>query len=271
LRSNEQTQEGVWGTVGMRTIDLNSDMGESFGAYKLGLDEEVIKYVSSANIACGWHAGDARVMNRTVRLAKELGVGVGAHPGYPDLLGFGRRNMDCTADEIRDYVIYQVGALMGFCAANGVKMRHVKPHGALYNTAVENPNVAEAIVEAVVSADPSLMYVALAGAGGALMTRIGERVGLKVMYEAFADRAYTPDGRLVNRSEPGAVITNPEEVADRAVRMAKEGKVIAVDGTVLDLEVHTLCVHGDNPSAVELVKRIRTSLEAEGVAIQPMR
>jgi 5-oxoprolinase (ATP-hydrolysing) subunit A len=254
----------------MRTIDLNSDMGESFGAYKLGLDEELIKYVSSANIACGWHAGDARVMGRTVRLAKEHGVGVGAHPGYPDLQGFGRRNMGCTKEEIRDYVIYQVGALMAFCAGNGVKMRHVKPHGALYNTAVENRNVAEAIAEAVVSIDPGLMYVALAGAGGAVMTRIGERLGLKVVYEAFADRAYTPDGRLVNRSEPGAVITNPDEVAERAVRMAKDGKVVAVDGTVLDMEVHTLCVHGDNPSAVELVRRIRKALEAEGITIQPM-
>jgi 5-oxoprolinase (ATP-hydrolysing) subunit A len=254
----------------MRTIDLNCDMGESLGVYKLGLDEEVIKHISSANIACGWHAGDARVMNRTVLLAKNYGVGIGAHPGYPDLLGFGRRNMDCSAGEIRDYVIYQMGALMAFCAANGVKMLHVKPHGALYNIAVENPRVAEAIAEAVMSLGPDLTYVALAGEGGALMTRIAESVGLKVAYEAFADRAYTPEGRLVNRREPGSVIVNSEEVADRAVRMAREGKVIAVDGTTLELEVHTLCVHGDNPAAIELVKSIRNALEAENVAIRPM-
>ncbi len=254
----------------MRTIDLNCDMGESFGAYKLGLDEEVIQYVSSANIACGWHAGDAMVMNHTVRLAAAHGVGVGAHAGYPDLLGFGRRNMDCTPDELRSYVIYQIGALGAFCVANKVKMRHVKPHGSLYNTAVANETVARAIAEAIVAVDPSLMYVALAGAGGRLMTRIGKEVGLNVVYEAFPDRAYTPDGRLVSRTLPGAVISNPEEVASRALMVAKEGKIKAVDGTLLDIDAQTVCVHGDNPAAVELVKGIRALLESEGIRVAPM-
>jgi UPF0271 protein len=254
----------------MQTIDLNCDMGESFGAYVLGRDEDVIKHISSANIACGWHAGDALVMNRSVQLAAAHSVGVGAHPSYPDLLGFGRRNMDCTADEIRNYVVYQIGALNAFCAANGVKMRHVKPHGNLYLTAVENEAVATAVAEAIVSVDPSLMYVALAGAKGELMTKVGEKLGLKVLYEAFPDRAYTPDGTLASRRVPGALISDPNEVADRALKMAKEGKVIATDGSEIDLHVHTLCVHGDNPTAIDLVKRIRDLLESHGVPVKPM-
>ncbi|MGO9571449.1 MAG: LamB/YcsF family protein [Desulfomonilaceae bacterium] len=254
----------------MPTIDLNCDMGESFGAYKLGRDEDVIKHISSANIACGWHAGDALVMNRSVQLAAAHGVGVGAHPSYPDLMGFGRRNMDCTAEEIRNYVMYQIGALSGFCTANGLKMRHVKPHGNLYLTAVEDETVATAVADAIVSVDRSLMYVALAGAKGALMTRIGEKLGLKVLYEAFPDRAYTPNGTLASRRVPGAVISDPNQVAERALKMAKAGKVVATDGTEIDLHVDTLCVHGDNPSAVELVKSIRALLESDGIAVKPM-
>jgi len=254
----------------MTTIDLNCDMGESFGAYKLGRDEDVIKHISSANIACGWHAGDALVMNRSVQLAAAHGVGVGAHPSYPDLMGFGRRNIDCTPEEIRNYVMYQIGALSAFCAANRVQMRHVKPHGNLYLTAVEDEAVATAVAEAIVSVDPSLMYVALAGSKGALMTRVGEKLGLKVLYEAFPDRAYTPDGTLASRRTPGAVISEPALVAERALKMAKEGKVVATDGTEIDLHVHTLCVHGDNPSAVELVKNIHELLESHGIAVKPM-
>ena len=254
----------------MRTIDLNCDMGESFGAYTLGRDEDVIKHISSANIACGWHAGDALVMNRSVQLAAAHGVGVGAHPSYPDLMGFGRRNMSCTPEEIRNYVIYQIGALSAFCTANRVKMRHVKPHGSLYLTAVENEAVATAVAEAIVSVDPGLMFVALAGPKGALMAGIGEKLGLKVAYEAFPDRVYTPDGTLASRSLPGAVISDRSQVAERALKMAKEGKVVAIDGTEIDLHAHTLCVHGDNPSAVDLVKTIRGLLESEGIAVKPM-
>jgi UPF0271 protein len=254
----------------MKTIDLNCDMGESFGAYKLGRDEDVIKYISSANIACGWHAGDALVMNRSVQLAAAHGVGVGAHPSYPDLMGFGRRNMDCTPDEIRHYVMYQIGALAAFCNANKVQMRHVKPHGNLYLTAVEDEAVATAVAEGIVSVDPSLMYVALAGSKGALMTRVGEKLGLKVVYEAFPDRAYTPEGTLASRRTPGAVISDPAVVAERALKMAKEGKVIATDGTEIEFQVDTLCVHGDNPSAVDLVKTIHELLESQGIAVKPM-
>jgi len=245
-------------------------MGESFGAYKLGLDEEVIKYITSANIACGWHAGDPMVMDKTVKMAAENGVGVGAHPGYPDLLGFGRRNMDCLPEEITNYVIYQVGALKAFCAVHEIEMRHVKPHGNLYLTAVDNETVAKAVAEGIVRVDPELMYVALAGAKGELMTRIGQVVGLKVVYEAFPDRAYTPEGTLVSRRQPDAVIKEPEKVAERALKMAKEGKVSAADGTEISLEAQTLCVHGDTPGAVNLVKQIRESLESDGVEVKPM-
>ncbi|MBW2441213.1 MAG: LamB/YcsF family protein, partial [Deltaproteobacteria bacterium] len=245
----------------MKRIDLNCDMGESFGAYRLGMDDAVIQFISSANIACGWHAGDPFVMNHTVAIAVEHNVGVGAHPGYPDLLGFGRRNMDCTSEDLRNYVIFQIGALQAFCNAHGTKMQHVKPHGALYLTAVENEDVARAVAEAIVSVNPDLLYVALAGAKGELMRRIGQEVGLRVVYEAFPDRAYSPEGTLVSRRQPGAVIKEPREVAERALRMVKEGVVIAADGTTIPLEAQTLCVHGDNPKAVDLVRSIRETLE----------
>jgi UPF0271 protein len=251
-------------------IDINCDMGESFGAYKIGMDEEVMEFITSANIACGWHAGDPLVMDRTVKMAKDRGVGVGAHPGYPDLMGFGRRNMECTAEEIRNYVVYQVGALQAFCRVHGVPMAHVKPHGNLYNTAVDNETVARAIAEAIVSVDTSLLYVALAGAKGERVRRIGEELGLRVVYEAFPDRAYTPQGGLLPRKEKGAVIHDPKAVAERALLMAGENKVVAVDGTVIPLEVQTLCVHGDNPAAVALVASIRERLEREGIAVRPM-
>ncbi len=254
----------------MKRIDLNCDMGESFGAYKLGMDEAVIQYITSANIACAWHAGDPAVMNHTVSIAVEHGVGVGAHPGYPDLLGFGRRNMDCTMEELCNYVIYQVGALQAFCSAHGTRLQHVKPHGALYLTAVENEDVARAVAEAIVRVNPDLLYVALAGAKGELMTRIGQEVGLKVVYEAFPDRAYSPAGTLVSRRQAGAVIKDPQAVSERALRMVQEGVVIAADGSTIPLEAQTLCVHGDNPKAVDLVRSIRETLEADGVAVTPM-
>ncbi|MCP4112587.1 MAG: LamB/YcsF family protein [Desulfobacteraceae bacterium] len=251
-------------------IDINCDMGESFGTYKLGMDEEVIRYITSANIACGWHAGDPLVMDKTVKMAVANGVGVGAHPGYPDLHGFGRRNMDCSSEDIRTFMIYQIGALNAFCMAHGTKLRHVKPHGSLYLTAVENEVVARSIAEAIASVNPELLYVVLAGAKGELMTRIGTEVGLKVVYEAFPDRAYTPEGTLVSRREPGAVIKDPEEVAQRALKMAKHGKVVASDGSEISMNVQTLCVHGDTPDAVNLVRSIKKFLEAEGIEVNPM-
>lgn len=254
----------------MQTIDLNCDMGESFGAYTLGMDQEVIRHITSANIACGWHAGDPLVMNRTVEMAVENGVGVGAHPGYPDLLGFGRRGMDCTPEELRHYLVYQIGALQAFCRVNGTRLRHVKPHGALYLTAVEEEAVARAVAEAIVSVDANLMFVALAGAKGEVMRRIGREVGLRVVYEAFPDRAYTPEGTLASRRTPGAVIKEPTVVAERALRMAAEGEIIATDGTVIEIEAQTLCVHGDTPTAVELVRTIRRTLEDAAITVAPM-
>jgi UPF0271 protein len=262
-------ETGQTGVNEMR-IDLNCDMGESYGAYTIGMDAEVIRHISSANIACGWHAGDPLVMEKTVAMAVENHVGVGAHPGYPDRIGFGRRNMDCTPDEIRNYLVYQIGALAAFCRVHGADLQHVKPHGALYLTAVEDETVARAAAEAVVSVDPSLCYVALAGAKGERMRRIGQEVGLSVVYEAFPDRAYTPEGTLVSRRQPGAVIKDPGIVAQRALRMAKDGVVAAVDGTEIPLEVQTLCVHGDTPTAVDLVREIRKTLEQAGVSVLPM-
>ncbi len=254
----------------MPTIDLNCDMGESFGAYTMGMDSEVMSYITSANIACGWHAGDPLVMGNTIKQAVNHGVAVGAHPGYPDLMGFGRRNMDCTPDDVFHYVVYQIGAIQAFCRLHDTRLQHVKPHGALYLTAVESDTIAQAVAEAIVRVDPNLTYVALAGAKGEKMRRIGREVGLKVAYEAFPDRAYTPEGTLQSRRIPGSVITDPNEVADRALRMAKENQIIAVDGSVITVEAQTLCVHGDTPIAVELVARIRSALENDGVTLKAM-
>jgi 5-oxoprolinase (ATP-hydrolysing) subunit A len=253
----------------MKRIDLNCDMGESFGAYTIGMDDAVMAHITSANIACGFHAGDPLVMDRTVKLATQQKVGIGAHPGYPDLLGFGRRPMACSKEEITQYVIYQVGALNGFCLAHGATLQHVKPHGALYLDAVENDAVARGVAAGILAVDPDLLFVALAGRKGEPMRRMGAELGLKVVYEAFPDRAYTPEGTLVSRKQPGAVISDPETVARRALDMAN-GFVIAVDGTRIDLEVHSLCVHGDNPAAVALVKTIRNTLEKNGIQVVPM-
>ena len=254
----------------MKRIDLNCDMGESFGAWTMGMDAEVIRHVTSANIACGFHAGDPRVMYKTVKLAKDHGVGVGAHPGYPDLVGFGRRNLDCTPDEVRDYVAYQIGAMKAFCALHGVSLQHVKPHGSLYNMSVGNEAMIRAIVEAVAGVDQNVIYLALGGAQEPLVMKIAKEAGIRVAFEAFPDRAYTPEGKLAPRSLPGAVVKDPQAASERALRMAKEGKIITTDGGVLEMRIDTICVHGDNPSAVELVKNIRAAIEGEGIAVEPM-
>lgn len=253
----------------MKTIDLNCDMGESFGAYTLGMDQEVMAHITSANIACGWHAGDPMVMDRTVHMAKKNGVGIGAHPGYPDLQGFGRRAMACQEEEIRAYLIYQIGALKAFCLANNTQLTHVKPHGALYLQAVEDKTTARGVARAIMDLDPGLIFVALAGEKGETMRRMGKELGLRVAFEAFPDRAYTPEGTLVPRSAAGAVISDPDLVAKRALDMAN-GFVVAVDGKKIDLDVQTLCVHGDNTNAVNLVRQIRECLEANGIKVCPM-
>jgi len=251
-------------------MDINCDMGESFGAYKLGSDEEIIKLVTSVNIACGWHAGDAMTMDRTVRLAASHGVGIGAHPGYPDLPGFGRRQMDCTPEEIGNYVIYQIGALSAFCRAHGARLTHVKPHGALYLKAAEDEAIARAVVKAILCVDPSLQYVALAGAKGEMSGAVCRELGIKICYEAFPDRAYTPQGTLLSRRQPGALVTSPQEVAKRALLMAQKGKVIAIDGTEIELAPDTLCIHGDSPEAPALARAIRRRLEEAGVELRPL-
>jgi 5-oxoprolinase (ATP-hydrolysing) subunit A len=254
----------------MKRIDINCDMGESFGAYTIGMDGEVIKFISSANIACGYHAGDPRVMNRTVKLAKDNLVAVGAHPGYPDLAGFGRRNMDCTPDEVRDFVIYQISALMGFCGLYGVKMQHVKPHGSLYNMCVGNEALSRAVAEAIAAVDPALIWVVLGGARASMAGKIADENGIRIAFEAFPDRTYDPDGKLTSRKRAGAVIEDPKRSAEQALRMATDGEIIAVDGSRLKMEIHTLCLHGDNPAAVEHARTIRRTLEAEGVSISPL-
>lgn len=251
-------------------IDLNCDMGESFGRYSLGQDHEVIAHITSANVACGFHASDPLVMDRTLTLAEKHGVAVGAHPGYLDLRGFGRRNLDCDPEEVRTDVIYQTGALAALARSRGMSLQHLKPHGALYNTAAGNKEVASAICAALAAYDSSLALVALAGPGGQVIRGVAEGYGLKVAAEAFADRAYTPEGRLVPRNQPGAVIHDPEVVADRCLRMARDGVVEAVDGSLVPLKPHTICVHGDTPSAVELVKRITAALKGAGVELTPL-
>jgi UPF0271 protein len=252
-------------------IDMNSDVGESFGVYKLGLDEEVIPHITSANIACGFHGGDPGVMRKTISLAKHYGVEVGAHPGFPDLIGFGRRNVDATLEEIQDDVVYQMGALQAFAISQGLRLQHMKPHGALYNMAVANHRIWEATAEAVAVVDREVILVVLASSRREPLQEIGRRYGIRIAFEAFPDRAYRSDGSLVPRREKEAVIHDHEIVARRALKMALEGKVIAIDGTEIELKADTLCVHGDNPAAVQMVKKIREGLKATGVEVTSMK
>ena len=251
----------------MYKVDLNSDLGESFGAYTIGMDEAVIAHVSSANVACGYHAGDPLVMEKTVAAAKAAGVAVGAHPGYPDLMGFGRRNMKVKPEEAKAYIKYQVGALMAFTKAAGLKLQHVKPHGAFYNMAAVDDKLALAICEGIYEVDPDLIMLGLAGSAH---IRAAKEVGLRVASEVFADRAYMDDGTLVPRTMPGAMVHDKDLAIARTVRMVKEGKVTAITGEEVPLDANSICVHGDNPSAVEFVKKIRATLEAEGVKIAPI-
>ena len=246
-------------------FDFNCDMGESFGPWKMGLDEQVIRFITSANVACGFHAGDPAVMRRTVQLAEAHGVGVGAHPGFPDLQGFGRRNLAATPDEVRDDLLYQIGALTAFTRTK--KLQHVKPHGALYNMAVPGGDLARAIGEAVLEADPSLILVVLAGSKWAEQAR---QMGVRVAREAFADRALMPDGSLVPRSKPGAVIHDRSAVIERSLRLAAEKTVVAISGEVVHVDADTLCLHGDTPDAVSLASALRTALEGAGVELAPL-
>ncbi len=251
----------------MISVDLNCDMGEGFGAYSIGDDEGVLRYVTSANVACGFHAGDPSVMERTVALAAAAGVSVGAHPGFPDLAGFGRRELAASADEVRAMVLYQVGALGAFAAARGVALTHVKPHGALYNMAARRTDLAVAIAEAVAAYDPSLVLVGLYGSE---LVKAGNAAGLRCAGEAFADRAYRADGSLVPRSQPGAVIDDPAACAARAVRMVSDGSVTAIGGERVELRPDTICLHGDGDGALELAAALSKALREAGVDIRPL-
>ncbi|MGD9042091.1 MAG: 5-oxoprolinase subunit PxpA [Desulfobacterales bacterium] len=255
--------------MAVNKIDLNSDVGESFGNYRLGLDEKIFPLISSANIACGFHAGDPIVMKRTIALAKEHGVVPGAHPGFPDLMGFGRRKMDISLDEIKAYVTYQVGALQAFAAAQGTALQHVKPHGALYNMATEDLTIWDAVAEVIAAVDSQLVLFVMAGPWRQELEAIGIRHGIRMAFEFFGDRAYNPDGTLVSRRLPGAVIHDHERVAEKVLKMVKEGRVVCIDGTEIELAAETICVHGDNPAALELVRNIRKSLEEADVEIAP--
>jgi len=248
-------------------IDINSDMGESFGAYSIGHDAGLMASITSANIAAGFHAGDPSVLRETIRLAKVRGVAVGAHPGFPDLVGFGRRELNVTPKEAEDMVLYQVAAVAGVAAAEGVRMQHVKPHGALFNVAARSVELSTAIARAVAAFDSSLI---LFGLPGSEILNAGRAAGLRVAAEVFADRAYEPDGLLASRRKPGAVIHDPDVVVARAVRMVKERSVVAIDGSVVPLEADTICVHGDTPGSDDLAARIRAGLEAAGVVVRPI-
>lgn len=251
----------------MYQIDLNCDLGESFGNYKIGMDEEVIPLISSANVACGYHASDPIVMQKTIAMTKKFGTAVGAHPGFPDLMGFGRRNLSVSPAEAKAYTLYQLGALDAFCRTQGVKLQHVKPHGALYNMAAKDYELARGICEAIYEFDKELIVLALSGGE---LVRAGEDIGLRTALEFFADRAYEEDGTLVNRRKEGAVITDENEALARVVRMIKENKLTAITGKDISIKADSVCVHGDGVKALEFVKKIREKLTDEQIAIKPL-
>ncbi|QEZ46520.1 LamB/YcsF family protein [Cupriavidus oxalaticus] len=246
-------------------IDLNSDLGESFGAWSMGNDAAMLDIVSSANVACGFHAGDPAGILQTLKAAAERGVAVGAHVSYPDLQGFGRRNMDVASADLVADVIYQVSALSGMAATVGTTVRYVKPHGALYNTIASDERQARDVIAAIRAVNPELALVALAGSP---LVGWAREAGLRVIAEAFADRAYTPQGTLVSRREKGAVLHDAADVAQRMLRLVREGTVLAIDGSVARVEAQSICVHGDSDGALEMARAVRAALERDGVAIR---
>ncbi|WP_405474060.1 LamB/YcsF family protein [Paenarthrobacter ilicis] len=248
----------------MAIIDLNSDVGESFGRWTLGDDSAMFRSVSSANVACGFHAGDPSVIRNTCEKAVEAGVVIGAHVGYRDLAGFGRRFMDIDPVELADDVVYQIGALQALAAVSGAKVHYVKPHGGLYNAIVKHTAQARAVVEAVKSVDPNLPILGLRGSE---VLRLAEEAGLRGVSEAFADRAYNPDGTLVSRSQPGAVLHDPSEVAQHVLRMATEQSVRTIDGSILKIRAESICVHGDSPGAVAMATAVKSALGDAGVTV----
>lgn len=251
----------------MYSIDLNSDLGESFGAYKIGRDEDLLPIVSSANVACGFHAGDPSIMAKTIKLCKKSNVAAGAHPGFHDLEGFGRRNMNVSPADVKNMILYQVGALDAFCKAAGVKLQHVKPHGALYNMAAKDAALAKAICEGVYEYDSSLILLGLANSE---MIAQAKLIGLPYAAEVFADRAYEDDGTLVARTKPDAMITDEEEAVNRVIRMIKDHTVQTINGKKIEICPDSVCVHGDSEKALLFVKKIRSALEKEGIAVKSL-
>ncbi|AKO93134.1 5-oxoprolinase subunit PxpA [Priestia filamentosa] len=249
----------------MNRVDLNCDLGESFGAYRIGNDEEILDFVTSVNVACGFHAGDPSVMRKTVELAAQKGVQIGAHPGLQDLIGFGRRNLSITAQEAYDIVVYQIGALDGFLKAEGLRMQHVKPHGALYNMAAKDKNLSKAIVKAIYNIDTDLILFGLAGSE---LIKAGKEIGLRTASEVFADRTYQSDGSLTARSEKNALIENDDEALAQVVRMVKEGKVKSQQGVDVSLQADTICIHGDGAHALEFARRIQGSLTTSEIEVK---
>ena len=251
----------------MMKVDLNCDLGEAFGNYSFGGDKDIIPLITSANIACGFHAGDENVMNQTVNLAKENHVSIGAHPGFPDLKGFGRRKMDISPTEVYNLIVYQLGALEGFCKVHQTRINHVKPHGALYNMGAKNKAIAKAIAKAVYDFDSTIVLV---GLSNSLLISEAKAIGLKTASEVFADRRYEDNGQLVSRKEPDAVITDTDEALKQVLKMVTENKVISRNGKEIDLETDTICVHGDGKHALEFVEQIRKKLTKEGIDIQSL-
>ncbi len=248
-----------------RTIDINADAGESYGLWRMGADEQLFPSLTSVNVACGFHAGDPVVMRRTVDLAQASGVAVGAHPGFPDTGGFGRRDLAMTESELYAAVLYQLGALEAFLRPVGLRLHHVKPHGALHHRIVRDEAASDAVARAIHDFDRELPFVVLAGPAGAGMLRSARRHGLRSVLEAFPDREYLADGHLAPRGAAGAMVTDPDTVASRAVRMATRGEVVSVDGSVTALDVDTLCIHGDGPGAHQIARTVREALTAAGV------
>jgi len=249
-------------------IDINCDLGEGYGAFKVGADAEIMPHITSANIACGFHAGDPITMAQTINVAKKNEVAVGAHPGYPDLLGFGRREMQLTSLEVKDYTIYQISALQGFAKVAGVGLQHVKPHGALYNTAAKDEETSDGIVEAVRAFDTRLIVLA---PPKSVLAKVAVEAGLRVAYEFFADRAYNPDGSLVSRKQPNSIVEEAGKVVERVVNVIAKGTVLAINGEVVNLgEVHTICVHVDTPTAVRLVDALKKGLVKAGIDVKPL-
>ncbi|NMA08229.1 MAG: LamB/YcsF family protein [Clostridiales bacterium] len=251
----------------MKKVDLNCDLGESFGAYTIGQDAEVIPFITSANVACGYHAGDPLVMRKTCAAAKLAGVAIGAHPGFPDLAGFGRRNMTVTPDEAYGYTLYQLGALAAFAQVAGTRLQHVKPHGALYNMAGKDAALAGAICMAVRDFDPRLILLGLSGS--AMLTE-AEKCGLRCAREVFADRGYNENGSLVSRTLPGAMITDEDTAIARVLRMLEHGEVETVTGKIIPIAVDSVCVHGDNAHALAFVRRLREAITAACITLAPL-